>query len=574
MNVLIGRLSRFQHLSDETISRLIAGELTTVRGFSARSHIEKCWQCRSRREAFERAAMQVTEHRNRLVKGTPPNLQRRELLLANLRRRAEQTAPQPIWTRSISNFRMWTGNQMSPIFTSTAIVLTAAALLIWVWQRSVINPVSAAQLLQRAVTSDTAISQEKTGVVYQKVRITTSRLKVEHEVYRDPRGIRRRRPEPAKTETEPIQQVLSTIGVEWDAPLSAASYREWHDRQTSVSDEVRKEDGNLLTLVSKVPNNWIEEESLTVRASDFHPISRTIETRSYGTIEIAELSYAVLPWSGVNEALFEPLGVPIHANPVILPSLPTAAELDSAELSARLVLNQLHADEGEQINVTRTDHTVEVKGVVETDERKREIVQKLWPLQHVKADVLSIAELQSLPRDKPTAQSVKMQSVDVQPSPLAKYLDVQGARKTELADASQRLLDAALKVRQNTSELTTLQKRFSTLDESGPRDSVFTQLTQSYSERLTAGLDAEAATLGALGFEDRPRPSSDAASLDLSAEVDRNDALCRELIAGSPETVRPASEIVPEVYESIARIRSAVAAPSQVHQIKKSTSQP
>jgi len=105
MNFLIGRLSRFQHLSDETISRLIAGELATVRAFSSRSHIEKCWQCRSRREAFERAAMQVTEHRNRLVEGTPPNPQRRELLLADLRRRAEQSAPQPIWTRSISYLR-------------------------------------------------------------------------------------------------------------------------------------------------------------------------------------------------------------------------------------------------------------------------------------------------------------------------------------------------------------------------------------------------------------------------------------------------------------------------------------
>jgi len=35
---------RLQHLSDETISRLIAGELSTVRAFRARSHFEKCWR--------------------------------------------------------------------------------------------------------------------------------------------------------------------------------------------------------------------------------------------------------------------------------------------------------------------------------------------------------------------------------------------------------------------------------------------------------------------------------------------------------------------------------------------------
>jgi hypothetical protein len=560
MNFLIGSLSRFQHLSDETISRLIAGELATVRAFRARSHIEKCWQCRSRREAFERAAMQVTEHRNRLVEGTPPNPQRRELLLADLRRRAEQNAPQPIWTRSIFYLHMWIDKQMSPIFTSAVIVLTAAVLLIWVWQRSDRNPVNAAQLLQRAVASDTAISQEKMGVIYQNVRITTSRAKVEHEIYRDPRGIRHRRPEPVKAETASVQHVLSTIGVDWDAPLSATSYREWHDRQTSVSDEVHKDDGNLLTLVSKVPNNWIEEESLTVRASDFHPVARTIETRSYGTVEIAEVSYAVLPWSGVNEALFEPLGGVLHTNPAILPSLPTTAELDSDELSARLVLNHLQADEGEQITIMRTDHAVVVKGVVETDDRKKEIVQKLWPLPHVKADILSLAELQSLPPDKTTAQSVQMQSVDVQPSPLEKYLDTKGDRKEDLGSASQRLLDAALKVRQNARELTNLKERYAALDQSGSQDSILSQLTQSYVERLSAGLDDETKTLTALGFENQTPTSSNTSAIDLAAEVDHNEALCRTLIAGSSESTRPASEIVSEVYESIARIRLAVAA--------------
>jgi hypothetical protein len=563
MNFLTKNLSRLQHLSDETISRLISGELTTVRAFRSRSHIQKCWQCRSRREALERAAMQVTEHRNRLVERMPLNPQRREMLLSDLRRRAEQSVPQPIWTRSISNLRMWIGNQMSPIFTSTVIIAAAAFLLIWVWQRSDRSPVNAAQLLQRAVASDVAISQEQTGVIYQNIRITTSRAKVEHEIYRDPRGIRRRRPEPAKAETESVQHVMSTVGVEWDAPLSAASYREWHDRQTSVSDEVHKADGNLLTLVSKVPNNWIEEESLTVRASDFHPVARTIETRSYGTIEIAEVSYAVLPWSGVNEALFEPLGGPVHAGPVspiILPSLPTAAELDSAELSARLVLNQLHADEGEQITVTRTNHTVEVRGVVETDDRKREIVQKLWPLPHVKADILSLAELQSLPPDRTSTQSVQMQSVDVQSSPLEKYLDTQQERKTDVGTASQRLLDAALKVRQNTSELTNLKAKFAALDEPGSQDSMVSQLTESYVGRLSAGLDAEAATLTALGFEDHPAASSSTTNVDLATEVNRNESLCRELIAGSSESARPAPEIVSEVYESIARIRLAVAA--------------
>jgi len=469
-----------------------------------------------------------------------------------------------MWIRSISNFRVWIGNQMSPIVTSAAIVLVAALLLIVVWRRTE-TPVTAGQLLQRAMASDASVSQERTGVIYQSVRITTPQLKIEHEVYRDPRGVRRS-VESAKR--EPVQDVLSAAGVDWDAPLSAASYAGWHDKQPSITDKVRKSDDNLLTVVSKVQNSLIKEETLTVRASDFHPVARTIETSSYGTIEIAELSYAVLPWSGVNEALFEPLTIPAplnpeHVNAVILPSMPTAVDLDSAELSARLVLNELHADEGEQINVAQTEHGVEVKGVVDTNERKREIVQKLRLVPHIKIDILSIAELQALPHNQSTAQSVTMQSVEAVPSPLASYLGEQGDQKAILEESSQDLLDAALKVRQNASELGVLKERFSSLGKSNSNDSVIAQLVESYSKRLLAGLDQEAATLGSLGFVDysqQPSNLPNTTNFDLATEVDRNESLCRELIAGSLQTSRPVTEIVLELYGSIARIRQAVAA--------------
>jgi hypothetical protein len=560
MRFLTSKLSRLKHLSDETISRLIAGEIGAFGGFMARFHLDKCWQCRSRREAFERAAMQVTEYRNRIVEGTPIDRQRRERLLSDLRRRAEQGVPQPMLIRSISNLRAWIGKQMSPILTSAAIVIVATVLLIVVWQRAS-SPVSAAQLLQRAVASEVAVSQDKPAVIYQKLLITTSRLKVEHEVYRDPRGIRHRI---KQTKAEPLQEVLSAVGVDWDAPLSAASYSGWHNQQSSIADEVRKGDGNLITLVSRVPTGWIQEETLTVRGSDFHPVARTIETRAYGTIEIAELSYAELPWSGVNEALFEPLRTNERGASVLPPTLPTAAELDVAELSVRLALNQLHADEGEQISVTQTQHAIDVKGVVATRERKTEIVKKLLPLQHVRVDVLSIAELQSLPRNSSVAQSVKVQSIDVSPSPLAMYLDQQGEKSERLAEASQDLLDASLKVSQNAGELDALQKKFSIKSLLGSETSMMSQLSQSYSERLIEGLNQEAAILNSLGFVDRGTQLATPTVLDLGEEVARNDALCRELIAGSGEAARPATELAPELYKTIARIRLAVAQGSTI----------
>lgn len=557
MNFFENNLGRLQHLSDETISRLIAGELSAVRSFRARSHIEKCWRCRARREAFEKAAMQVTEHRNRLAERMPTDPGRRARLFAELRQKAEQQVPQPVWLRSLSNLRLRIGNQMNPIFASVVIVTAAAFLLFWVWQRGS-NPVTAAELLRRAEASDAA-QKETTGAIYQKFRITTSHTEIEREVYCDPRGVRRRRPEPVKAGEQPLRQTLESAGVDWDAPLSASSYQQWHDGQALVSDKVEQENGNLLRLVSKVSNDTIEEESLTVRASDFHPVERTIETRTEGTIEIAELNYAVLPWNGVNDALFEPLST-VPAHPALkLPGLPTEEELLSAELAARLALNKLHADEGEQITIVRTDRVVEVKGVVETDQRKQEIVKNLWPLPHVKAEVLSMAELAALPRNDNGPQSITVQSVEAQASPLQRYIESHGDSADRLDQSSGRLLDAALKVRQNAGELHDLQSRFAATAGSSATAPEFDQLVASYSSRLQSALDEEVTTLGGLGFAPPQAISSGPAAIDLSAEAERNEALCRELIAGANGTGRPAQQIVRDLYQSAAMVRAALA---------------
>lgn len=558
MNFLKDRLGRFHHLSDETLTRLISGELKALDALRIRTHLEKCWQCRARRESFERAAMQVTEYRNHLIERISPNPQRRAGLLTDLRQKAEHAAPQPLPPFSILNFTQRIGALMNPVLASVAIISCALVLLIWIWQRAPLT-VNAAQLLQRAEASDLAVTHEKTGVVYQKLRITTSQFGIERDLYRDAKGFRRRRPELGDAKSEQARRVLSSVGVDWEDPLSAASYREWHDSQTSVSDAVFKENDNLLKLVTKTPNKWIQEESLTVRASDFHPIERTIRTISYGTVEIAEVNYAVFDWSGVNKALFEPLGSPDPVASVLPPALPTRAQLDLDELQTRLALNRLHADEGEQIAVTRSGHAIEVKGVVNTAERKQELVAGLRSVPQVQVNLFSISELQTHPTITLTKQYVTAQSVEVGVSPLEKYLNGQGERNIVLSDISHKLLDAAIKVRQNTDQLNALKTNFSVLSLSPVEKEALTELLRSYSGRLLIGVDSEESTLRELGFAPTNRPSSNELQADLEAAVDRNEALCRELIAGSAGESRSASEIVTELYESITQTRLAVA---------------
>lgn len=571
MSLLKGTFIRRAHPSDETISRLVCGELSTLSTFRAQTHLEKCWQCRVKRDVFERAAMIVTEHRNHLAEQISNNPQRRATLLADLHQRVNQVVARPLFSSVILGSPERTGTSMSPVLASAAIILAAVALLIWVWQRPPIS-VNAAQLLGRAENFDRAVQHGKPGVIYQRVRIKTSQFKTEHEIYRDAQSVRRRSAEQVQGNLESAKSVLASVGLDWDAPLSAFSYQEWHDRQLSVSDTISKTDGNLLTLTTKVPGNGIHEETLTVRASDFHPIGRTIYSSSYGDIEITEVDYAVLDWSGVNESLFEPLNPPGPGNSIPLPllaqaSAPLVGELDSAELSSLIVLNRLKADQGEQIGVTRTDHEVVVGGVVETKERKQEIVAALRPLTHVRANILSVTDQQIQSADSPPSTHLTtVQSVDVQTSPLEEYLSSRSSQKSVLNDTSRSLLDAALKVRQSASALQALKTRFSALGESARKNSVEAQLAQSYSERLSAGLDAEDSTLRRLGLLSPKFISDNGSEIDLKLEVNRNEARCRELIAGNAGTTRSVPDITAEIFESIARIRAVLAVSRQSQQ--------
>jgi hypothetical protein len=568
-------VSRAAHLSDETISMLVSGELQPSDEARVQAHLAKCWQCRGRRDAFEKAALQVVGYRKaRLDAELPLDPDRRDLFLSQLDQMLGQSASVSTWSRMLARIHAFRLPTMNPIYASAVIVCIALMALFWVWQRRPLT-VNAAQLLRRAETSDLAVTGGKPGVIYQKVRITTSRLKVEHELYRDAQGARRRRPETIQAKSEPIRDVLSSVGVDWDAPLSAASYREWHDAQKSASDEISQEDGDLLTLVTKVPDNWIQEESLTVRASDFHPVTRTIETRSYGTIEIAEVNYAVLGWNAGIDSLFEnsspALALPHVADvhPALIHTQPTPLQIDAAELQARIALNRIGADTQDQIAVSHSDMGVVVKGIVPTNQRKWELVSSLGHIPYVHPDILSTEELSARRNAGPSlligTSGSQTYSTD-QPSPLASYIQEKGLSQEQFNQASQRLLDASLTAQQGASRIAELQERFATSEQLDPQTRANLQgLLATYSKSITRGLDAEVTVMDQIGIaapagreNQSDEISSDPAAL--RQYIHQNQILCQELIAASSSSPRSAVTIATDLQLSINHIRAALTA--------------
>ena len=489
------RVDRIRHLDDEAISRLISGESSMLGAFRAWRHLEKCWRCRSRKEAFERTAMQIAECRNYVVSRIPPSTERCAALVASLRERSTQNL-RSLEPRPILSVASLPAILMGPPLTTTVIVLSTACLLFWVLLRPT-SLVSAAELLHRAAVSDRTVAGAHPGVIYQKIRITAPHLSVDREIYRDVENRRIQRPTEVRGSAAVIRDTLSEAGVDWGAPLSAESYRVWHNRQSSISDKVSEQAGGLLTLDTKIHNGSVLEETLTVRASDFHPVERTIRTSSGGTIEIAELNYAVLGWNEVNEALFEPLAtphldnpIPIPMQPAVIPALPTKGELDGAELAARLALNLLQADEGEQISIERTNRYIEVKGVVDTSDRKQEIVESLRGLQHVKPELLSASEVRPNSPNTGEVQATSIQSIDLGPSPLERYFATRPQQQFSVNDYPEELLNAAFRVRHNADELNVLSTTYDTAAESQADDAAITLLTQSYTDRLLKALDS------------------------------------------------------------------------------------
>lgn len=462
--------------------------------------------------------------------------------------------------------------KMNPFLVSAVLFGLCSIACFLLWTRS--GPrISPRTFLNRAEQSDaTVLKSPNPGVIYQKVRISTQGHSIERAIYRDPENKRRPRPQHLDATAKKFREELVVAGVDWNDPLSASNYAQWHNRQPVKEDAVTQTGRNLLTLTTSTDSaSPVLKESLTVRESDFHPVERTIELRDEGTVEIAELNYDVMPWAAVNQDLFEPVlgasaAVPGSIHPSLsipLPHVLSDLQLDEAELAARLVLHELHADQGEQIRLTRTPQGIDVKGVVETDQRKEQIVSQLLTVENVHPSILSVQEIEDSPPSGPLTETdpVQAYSVDSQPSPLEIYMREKGLLLTGLATTSQQLLDGSLRIQQAETHLVELRQRFanpSQLPANLQRQLV--ALSQNYVAAIQAGLDANQRALASLGLIGTESSGPSAVPIaDLSDEVRQYQQLCQELIASGTGQPRPASAIASDLVESDALIREQIA---------------
>jgi hypothetical protein len=550
------------HLTDDRIVGLFSRELPFLQRLIARRHLAQCRQCRVRQVDLEGSRVdQVMRdfhdaiETRQLVLPAEPEAEFAQWLKVHMR----QPVPSRRWPFHFLNISFPELPPMNPVLV-TCVAFCIASIVsfsVFLWQQRVPDITSNA-LLVRAERWDNANLSSSASVVYQVVRITASGRTMDRSIYRDTRGKRQPKRVKLAEKDERLKVALSEAGVDWDEPISASSYQEWHDRQHMREDRITRAGSHLLKLTTEVPEGSVSEQSLTVRDSDFHPVSRTIAFRDSGTVEIAELDFKMLPWSSVDTSVFEPIGgmetaMTTTSSRVLSFPLPperlSEDQLDEIELGARLMLNRLNADTGEQIEIARTEQGVEVRGLVETNARKRALQTQLAAVPHLTVDLQSVADLKNSPGINDGVKSIKeAPMLDVQ-SPLETYLLAHGRGVRAINVLEQRLFDNALTISQESKAIEDLQARFVPDDRKTViATATLSELIYSHHERLEAALKQERELLGEIQAASAvgDRASTRKASPLLDAAV-RNLVLCKELtLADSPNT-RSAEKLLAEM---------------------------
>jgi hypothetical protein len=401
------------------------------------------------------------------------------------------------------------------------------------------------------------------GVIRQTVRITSQKQSVKRTIYRDAQGKRRPRSERLADEDNDLKRKLAEGDVDWDAPLSATSYQDWHDAQRVRQDKVETSAGSLLVLTTTTPNGVVSGQSLTIREADFHPVSRTVSFRDSETVEIAELDYAVLPWSSVDNGSLQSEEAlhsdgPVRMQPAPMPLFPspvTEEQLAEAELSARLTLDHLHADTGEQIEVVRSSRDVEIRGITDTEERKRELQAQLTMIPHVTAFISSIEKMKATPAQLGEISTVKVIEMQTQETPLETYYLAHGRDVAPLGSFSQRLFNCAFAINLESRAIDDLKGRFPTREEiSLVASATLSDLLYTHKHKLLDALQNEERLLAEpqiQGSESGPEKAKTLHDLPMAALAERNLELTGELTLGKGHIGRSAEVIVSELALSI-----------------------
>ena len=454
------------HPSEEALLKSVDGELSSKESSRVREHLEICWTCRLSLEKIEQTISAFVEFRQQIqlpLTQTPPNNwsdfggKLRDLSNSDAIRHDSW------WSRPVNGIGRFFHNvavsSSLPSAGKQAAFGALAALLIGVliWQLLIVQPISASELLDKSIEFQiNQISEVPQAVVYQKLRVSRNGVsEIDLETWRDTTRSRFRQNVTSTVNAafdQEISNVLQLNGFDPRQPLSSTTFANWRKGLSGKSDaieQVRAEDGTGLAVLhtintaANVPGQ-IRKASLAVRSNDFHPVGQVLEvysTNGIQTYEFTEVDFRVLSLTVFAPDFFaepnqpqvasvaesrSPKAVETNSNsiaansnvaekPVVATFAPASVEV---EIEVFSLLHKAKADLGEQITVSRNaDGTLSVRGLVDTADRKNEILATLAEVRknpavsiEIKTINEAIAEHKSTPRPASTVETVEGQS--------------------------------------------------------------------------------------------------------------------------------------------------------------------
>lgn len=416
-----------------------------------------------------------------------------------------------------------------PATVTVVVSLTLIFALMWVYRRPPALGITVEDLLRSSAKADEAIASASGHVIHRTLQleeksssghlITRKRLEIWQSIergivarrlydenssllagdWRTPNGVQTlyhhgTKPQLQLTPTKRSGQLSINFETVWQLDLAAKDF----SLLIGSANKARVEEGPksyVITYQAQDSAASLMSASLVVNRADLHPVEqelvvrRGVEVREYRFTETAferRASNAVVPSVFEPDAellsLKEP--VPKTIKPEEILSSVTSQPATSAvatpelELQAAYLLDQVRANLGEQVTLTRSRNGIlRVEGIVETAERKTQILKALAPLANnpaVSIDLDTTEEASKRKQQQSTSSSVTVDRIEITKSnipldaALREYFAAKGISPDrfdeEVRQFGDRMIASARRAQMHARVLKSLFERF-TADE-------------------------------------------------------------------------------------------------------------
>ncbi len=293
----------------------------------------------------------------------------------------------------------------------------AAALLVAIFVMTRSEAIAASTILDRGRSTEaTLLRTRSTPVVHQRLEVSKRGKKASWQIWSAP--TKGRYAESVGGDDAAVRElkiIRAKNKMDPRRPLSAEAYGDWRRSANIRSESVtpdRTEGGESgyridLTLASSGTPDGILASSLLVRGSDWRPVSERLTVQEGDheeRFEIREIGYEVMAFEQLPASVFaaeaaaSPAPASLTPNSLPPPAVsPSPAQLLSLEIKARYALHRMHACWGEPIEVDTFADGVRVRGMVDTEDRRRELTQALANLDEPFLSVTLHASQQGAP---------------------------------------------------------------------------------------------------------------------------------------------------------------------------------